>query len=86
MAGRQADRLRSADFGSVVDGAVYGAMAGLGFATLENAVFVGLPVIRSAGAVTLADAAGVATGRMLAGPVPRLDAVAGRRLLPHVTR
>jgi len=31
---------RSRDFDAVVDGAVYGAMAGLGFATIENALYI----------------------------------------------
>lgn len=31
---------RSHDFNAVIDGAVYGAMAGLGFATIENAMFI----------------------------------------------
>lgn len=31
---------RSDDFNAVIDGAVYGAMAGLGFATIENAMFI----------------------------------------------
>lgn len=59
---------RSTDFTAVIDGAVYGAMAGLGFATLENAVFVGLTAVGSEGVVSLADASRVAGARMLAGP------------------
>lgn len=31
---------RSPDFNAVIDGAVYGAMAGLGFATIENAIYI----------------------------------------------
>ena len=34
-------------FGAVVDGAVYGAVAGLGFATIENALYISGPLLRA---------------------------------------
>ncbi|MFW5918257.1 MAG: PrsW family intramembrane metalloprotease [Haloferacaceae archaeon] len=58
---------RDARFDAVVDGAVYGAIAGLGFATIENALYitgtagdVGLGVFAASGSVV--------TVRALAGP------------------
>ena len=60
---------RSARFDAVIDGAVYGAAAGLGFATIENAIFItrgletGLSVAEAIGA-----AGGTAVVRALAGP------------------
>jgi len=38
-----------ARFGAVIDGAVYGAMAGLGFATIENALYISRAVGEVAG-------------------------------------
>jgi RsiW-degrading membrane proteinase PrsW (M82 family) len=62
---------RKESFNSVIDGAVYGAMAGLGFATIENALYitrnieavpgeVGLGIIGAGGGITAI--------RALAGP------------------
>lgn len=59
---------RSDEFTAVVDGAVYGAMAGLGFATIENAIYIVQEVLANAwvaeGAVTLS----ITVVRSLAGP------------------
>jgi len=59
-------------FDAVVDGAVYGAMAGLGFATIENAVYVLREVVsvtQSTGGQPVAEVAfQVAAVRTLAGP------------------
>ncbi|ELY68418.1 PrsW family intramembrane metalloprotease [Natrinema versiforme] len=60
---------RSDSFDAVIDGAVYGAVAGLGFAAIENAIYIGRVVGEAdpeAGA--LATAGGIATVRALAGP------------------
>jgi len=38
---------RSDRFDAVVDGAVYGAVAGLGFATIENAIYIGRDVLQT---------------------------------------
>ena len=59
-------------FAAVVDGAVYGAVAGLGFATIENAIYISR-VVGEVGSVGLGlDLIGVggdiATVRALAGP------------------
>jgi RsiW-degrading membrane proteinase PrsW (M82 family) len=64
---------RSAEFRAVVDGAVYGAAAGLGFATIENALFISqqyLQAVQSAGAgAALIEAAlPTAAVRTFAGP------------------
>jgi RsiW-degrading membrane proteinase PrsW (M82 family) len=61
---------RSDSFDAVVDGAVYGAFAGLGFATIENAVYIGQQYLNAAGTGTLpvVSAATTAAGRTLAGP------------------
>ncbi|MFC3478127.1 PrsW family intramembrane metalloprotease [Halobacterium litoreum] len=63
---------RSDRFDAVVDGAVYGAMAGLGFATIENAIYIAREVIvvsQSAGNAVVADVAlQTAAVRTLAGP------------------
>ncbi|WP_226021713.1 PrsW family intramembrane metalloprotease [Halomicrobium salinisoli] len=58
-------------FNTVVDGAVYGAVAGLGFAFIENAIYViqGFTNAAQAGGVQqLQVAAMTATGRALVGP------------------
>jgi RsiW-degrading membrane proteinase PrsW (M82 family) len=59
-------------FDSVVDGAVYGAVAGLGFATIENSLFIARQVGDlglEAGVATLLGAGGGITAvRALAGP------------------
>jgi len=58
-------------FGTVIDGAVYGAAAGLGFATIENALFILRsvdPIELSAGLAAVAAGDGIAGVRALAGP------------------
>ena len=56
-------------FESVVDGAVYGAAAGLGFATIENYPYITRTVAASDADVALVGAAGgIAAVRALAGP------------------
>jgi len=60
-----------ARFDAVIDGAVYGAVAGLGFATIENALYIARNV--DLAAVTLGPAVigagdGIAAVRALAGP------------------
>ncbi len=59
-------------FNSVVDGAVYGAMAGLGFATVENSIFIAREmgdVAMGASLAALVGAGGEITAvRALAGP------------------
>ncbi len=60
---------RSTSFNAVIDGAVYGAVAGLGFAAIENAIYIGRVVGEAdpeAGIVVTAG--GIATVRALAGP------------------
>jgi len=59
---------RSRSFDAVIDGAVYGAVAGLGFAAIENAVYITRFVgdIGDVGLVTAAT--GIATVRALVGP------------------
>lgn len=60
---------RSPAFNAVIDGAVYGAVAGLGFATIENALYITQSVDSVAQSMNLITAgAGVATVRALAGP------------------
>ncbi|GAB7013467.1 PrsW family intramembrane metalloprotease [Halolamina salina] len=59
------------EFDAVIDGAVYGAVAGLGFATIENTLYVVQGFVRAqeAGATRAIGAAlGTATSRALAGP------------------
>ncbi|MFC7166721.1 PrsW family intramembrane metalloprotease [Halospeciosus flavus] len=41
---------RSDKFDAVVDGAVYGAVAGLGFATIENTIYIARPYLQAAAA------------------------------------
>jgi RsiW-degrading membrane proteinase PrsW (M82 family) len=56
-------------FESVVDGAVYGAAAGLGFATIENYLYITRTVANTDGGLALVGAAGGITAiRALAGP------------------
>ena len=61
---------RSSSFDAVVDGAVYGAMAGLGFATIENSLYIaqqlGENVDFGLGLIGAGD--GIAFVRALAGP------------------
>ena len=62
---------RRPEFDAVIDGAVYGAVAGLGFATIENTLYVVQGFLRAqeAGASQAIGAAlGTATSRALAGP------------------
>jgi RsiW-degrading membrane proteinase PrsW (M82 family) len=56
---------RRPEFDAVVDGAVYGAAAGLGFATIENALYI-TDVIGPAGGLVTGGA--ITTVRALAGP------------------
>jgi RsiW-degrading membrane proteinase PrsW (M82 family) len=60
---------RSERFNAVVDGAVYGAFAGLGFATIENALYItrAIPTLPNA-AQLIGIGGSVATVRALAGP------------------
>ena len=58
---------RTPQFDAVVDGAVYGAAAGLGFATIENALYI-TDVIGPAGGDALVTGGAIATVRALAGP------------------
>ncbi|PSP56337.1 PrsW family intramembrane metalloprotease [Halobacteriales archaeon QS_1_67_19] len=61
---------RSDRFDAVIDGAVYGAMAGLGFATIENAIYItqSIEQVSSVGAQRIATAGQTAAVRLLAGP------------------
>jgi RsiW-degrading membrane proteinase PrsW (M82 family) len=60
---------RSSRFDAVIDGAVYGAVAGLGFATIENAVYISGQVQGISGPLTLiAEGSAVTAVRALAGP------------------
>ena len=62
---------RRTEFDAVIDGAVYGAVAGLGFATIENMLYVVQGFLRAqdAGSTQAIGAAlGTATSRALAGP------------------
>jgi len=58
---------RTPQFDAVIDGAVYGAAAGLGFATIENALYI-TGVIGPAGSDALATGGAITTVRALAGP------------------
>jgi RsiW-degrading membrane proteinase PrsW (M82 family) len=57
---------RTPQFDAVIAGAVYGAAAGLGFATIENALYIS--TVAEAGGASLADSTAIATQRALAGP------------------
>ncbi|MFC4550666.1 MULTISPECIES: PrsW family intramembrane metalloprotease [Halorussus] len=61
---------RSDRFDAVIDGAVYGAMAGLGFATIENAIYItqGLSDTATVGSQAVITAGQTAAVRLLAGP------------------
>ena len=59
---------RSDKFDAVIDGAVYGAMAGLGFATIENAIYISQGVLSSSGADPILNAGHMAVFRLFAGP------------------
>jgi RsiW-degrading membrane proteinase PrsW (M82 family) len=58
------------NFDAVIDGAVYGAVAGLGFATIENALYIGRGYLMAleAGTGILAQTVGTTAVRSLAGP------------------
>lgn len=58
---------RSDSFRAVIDGAVYGAVAGLGFAAIENAIYIA-STVAEAQVGTLTAATGIATVRALVGP------------------
>ncbi|WP_439027313.1 PrsW family intramembrane metalloprotease [Haloarchaeobius sp. DT45] len=62
---------RTDDFDAVIDGAVYGAVAGLGFATIENALYISKGLFDS-GTIALSGGFGrmlsVATQRAFVGP------------------
>jgi RsiW-degrading membrane proteinase PrsW (M82 family) len=56
-------------FNAVIAGAVFGAMAGLGFATIENALYITRYTDSAAGfSTTIAQGTTIATQRALAGP------------------
>lgn len=60
---------RTVHFDSVISGAVFGAVAGLGFATIENAFYITQVLDGSEGFVeTLTDGGSITTVRALAGP------------------
>ncbi|SEO35291.1 Membrane proteinase PrsW, cleaves anti-sigma factor RsiW, M82 family [Halorientalis persicus] len=60
---------RTPAFDAVIDGAVYGAVAGLGFATIENALYITNSLQTVAPGVNLIQAGSdIATIRALAGP------------------
>ncbi|WP_137283875.1 PrsW family intramembrane metalloprotease [Halorussus salinisoli] len=61
---------RSDQFDAVIDGAVYGAMAGLGFATIENAIYITQSIadVGTIGSQQIASAGQTAAVRLLAGP------------------
>jgi RsiW-degrading membrane proteinase PrsW (M82 family) len=61
---------RSEEFHAVIDGAVYGAVAGLGFATIENAIYITRVYLDVAqvGVNVVPATVGIASVRLLAGP------------------
>jgi RsiW-degrading membrane proteinase PrsW (M82 family) len=59
---------RNDSFDSVVDGAVYGAVAGLGFATIENFLYISRNVGAEGDVALVGAAGGAAAVRALAGP------------------
>ncbi|MCL7416619.1 MAG: PrsW family intramembrane metalloprotease, partial [Halalkalicoccus sp.] len=60
---------RDPRFNAVIDGAVYGAAAGLGFATIENAIYITRGLEAGLGGIEVVGAAGgTAATRALAGP------------------
>ncbi|AGB37865.1 PrsW family intramembrane metalloprotease [Natronococcus occultus] len=58
---------RSDTFDAVIDGAVYGAIAGLGFAAIENTIYI-TGTVAEAQVGTLTAATDIATQRALVGP------------------
>ena len=69
---RQEPTYNDARFAAVIDGAVYGAVAGLGFATIENAIYISRAVGEVAGLSLGLDLIGIGgditATRALAGP------------------
>ncbi|MCT9096620.1 PrsW family intramembrane metalloprotease [Haloarchaeobius sp. HME9146] len=61
---------RSIEFHAVIDGAVYGAVAGLGFATIENAIYITRVYLEvaSVGVNVVPSTINIASVRLLAGP------------------
>jgi RsiW-degrading membrane proteinase PrsW (M82 family) len=60
---------RRLSFDAVIDGAVYGAVAGLGFATIENAIYITQNTgMASQGMNLIAEGGAIASVRALAGP------------------
>jgi RsiW-degrading membrane proteinase PrsW (M82 family) len=59
---------RSDRFDAVIDGAVYGAVAGLGFASIENALYITQEVSNPAFANIIGAGSGITFSRALAGP------------------
>lgn len=62
---------RKETFDAVIDGAVYGAVAGLGFATIENALYITqgyAQAAEAAGVSQIEQAVGTATSRAFVGP------------------
>ncbi|WP_227355643.1 PrsW family intramembrane metalloprotease [Haladaptatus salinisoli] len=59
---------RSDKFDAVIDGAVYGAMAGLGFATIENAIYISQEYLSAAGTEQFLRTGQTAVFRLFAGP------------------
>jgi RsiW-degrading membrane proteinase PrsW (M82 family) len=60
---------RRPEFDTAISGAVYGAVAGLGFATIENALYITQVADSTASVgVTLVEGGSIATRRALAGP------------------
>lgn len=59
---------RSPRFDAVIDGAVYGAVAGLGFATIENAIYITDAVSNPVIGNVLGAGGGITPARAIAGP------------------
>ncbi|RRJ33493.1 PrsW family intramembrane metalloprotease [Halocatena pleomorpha] len=62
---------RQPSFDAVIDGAVYGAVAGLGFATIENALYIGVDLARIPAETmlqTVTARSDITATRALAGP------------------
>jgi RsiW-degrading membrane proteinase PrsW (M82 family) len=59
---------RRPEFDAVVDGAVYGAAAGLGFATIENAIYISQEFLAGSTPQPFVEAGRTAVFRLFAGP------------------
>jgi RsiW-degrading membrane proteinase PrsW (M82 family) len=59
---------RSPSFNTVMDGAVYGAVAGLGFATIENAVYIGQQYLQASSTAGATNSLAVGHQLLQAGP------------------